>query len=140
MELDVGIYMIAGMQIIVTLMDISNAVWWISYFMNNVWQTGVFCGIHLLFTTPTWLGCFYYLRYFAYKDRKPETSRFLPRAHLLNMVSILLTSIWGIAGGYACFNFPVVTESFMLNTQAAATAATAGAISKAEKDGRLDPA
>ena len=62
---------------------------------------------------PYWLGGYYYLRYFVKKNRDSSVVNYLPRAHLLNIISILLQTIWGIVGGYIFWKGPLYYQSFM---------------------------
>ena len=63
---------------------------------------------------PYWLGGYYYLRFFVKKNSDDQVANYLPRAHLLNIVSIILQCTWGIAGGYIFYSHPIIPQSMFV--------------------------
>ena len=122
LELETGIWTIGGIQCIAVLGSMVATIYWFAFFSHFVHaRVGdiVYYLVNLIFTLPMWLGGYYYLRFFMKKEKAK-----LARAHVCNIITILLTCIWAIGGGYAFYDFPM---PYGPGGAAAAGAAAAGA-------------
>ena len=111
-------YILGILQIIIAVLGIANALYWITSPLDNTVGSFIYGGIQILLVIPYWIGGFYYLSFFVKKNSDPDRKLKLPRAHLLNIISILLQCIWGIAGGYIFYSGPINSESFMFGNTA----------------------
>ena len=105
LELETGIWTLGGFQCITVAGSMMATIYWFAFFSHFVHaRVGdvVYYLVNLIFTLPMWLGGYYYLRFFMGKGKSK-----LPRAHVCNIITIVLTCAWAIGGGYAFYDFPM---------------------------------
>ena len=103
--LETGVYILGIIQIIYAVVGLSNAIWWLDYVLSGRGDTVaiIFSLVMILCIAPSWVGAWFYLRFFIKRQSNPEFKNQLPSAHFLNMISILAICVWGVIGGYIFF-------------------------------------
>ena len=105
--LEMGVYILGVIQIIYSLVGMSNAIWWLQWSFNMDAASIIFSLVMILCIAPAWIGGWFYLRFFIKKESRPEFKNQLPSAHFLNIISILAICIWAIVGGLIFVKYPV---------------------------------
>ena len=113
LEREMGVYVLGIIQIIYVCTEVGGAIYFASNAINLTVKLVVYMGVAALFKFPEWIAGYWYLRFFVKKNENPEFKDQLPRAHLLNIISIIFSTLWAIIGGYIMFDTSMYTHGGM---------------------------
>ena len=105
-DLEVGIWSLGAFQIITAVGTIYSTIFaccFFMYFKGMETDRLIFLAFFLVWQIPSWLGAIYYGRFFMKSEKKN-----LPKAHLLNIVTIVLTCLWATVGSDVFFEYPMI--------------------------------
>ena len=100
-DLELGMWFLGGVQCINAISGIFAIIFNACFFLYNKgipMDYLIYLTVLTIFMIPSWFGAIYYGRFFMKGNKKG-----LPKAHLLNIVTIVLVCAWSIIGGEIFF-------------------------------------